>query len=58
MAAKKSSDQPTLEDILADCKRLREESKKIDERAKALSAKVEALRKASPKSPPKGSSAQ
>ena len=39
----------TLEQILAECKRLREQSKRMQEKARALAEKVEVLKKRSPK---------
>jgi hypothetical protein len=42
----------SLESILAECKRLREQSKKMADKAWTLAEKVAALRKKSPKKKP------
>jgi hypothetical protein len=47
MATKKPAKQPTLDELLAECKRLREQSRTMEERSRALANQVEALRKAS-----------
>ena len=45
MAEKKPPKQSTLDELLAECKRLREQSARMAEQSRALSAQVALLRK-------------